>query len=159
METISMNDKLISRPGFARFLALGAALIGTSRPAAAASVRHHIVFHVDRNEPATMNLLLNNIANVTTYYSGVGEPVDVEVVAYGPGLHMLREDTSPVKERLTSIKASIPEVIFSACGVTMKGMEKAEGHPISLVPQARIVPAGVVRLTQLHEQGWTYIKP
>lgn len=159
METISMNDKRISRPGFARFLALGAALIGTSRPAAAANVRHRIVFHVDRNEPATMNLLLNNVANVTTYYSGVGEPVDVEVVAYGPGLHMLREDTSPVKERLTSIKASIPEVTFSACGVTMKGMEKAEGHPIALVPQARIVPAGVVRLTQLHEEGWTYIKP
>lgn len=157
---MTMNDPTVTRPGFTRLLALGAALFGTTSPAAAA-VRgsHHIVFHVDANDAPTMNLLLNNVANVSTYYSGVGDPLEIEVVAYGPGLHMLRADTSPVKDRIASIKASIPDVVFSACGVTMTGMEKAEGHPIVLLPQARVVPAGVVRLTELHEAGWTYIKP
>jgi len=149
----------ISRPVFARILAGGAAVLGAGSPAKAAGSNHHVAFQVDANEASIMNLALNNIANLATYYSGVGEMVDIELVAYGPGLHMFRADTSPVKERLSSIKRSIPEVVFSACNVTKTSMEKAEGHPIAIVPEARLVPAGVVRLIQLHELGWAYIKP
>lgn len=151
----------MTRPSFTRLVALGATLFGLaeSQPARAASKSHRISFHVDRNEPATMNLALNNATNVSTFYSGIGDPIEIEFVAYGPGLHMFREDTSPVKDRLKSIKESIPDIVFSACGVTKTAMEKAEGHPIALVTQARVVPAGVVRLTELQEAGWTYIKP
>ena len=42
---------------------------------------------------------------------------------------------------------------------TQKGMEKAEGHPVPIIPQASVVPAGVVRLSELQEQGWSYIRP
>ena len=38
-------------------------------------------------------------------------------------------------------------------------MEKREGHAITIIPQAKIVPAGVVRLSELEEQGWSYIRP
>lgn len=95
------------------------------------------------------------------YYHGKGEKVEIDVVAYGPGLNMLREDKSPVKDRLTHIKSGAfpSSVTFSACHNTMMGMEKREGHPIPIVPEATVVPAGVVRLTELQEQGWTYIKP
>ena len=89
----------------------------------------------------------------------MGDQAEIEVVAYGPGLHMLREDTSPVKERLKSMKASIPDLTFTACGNTMENMEKAEGKKIEIVPQAGVVQAGIVRLTELQEQGWTYIRP
>jgi intracellular sulfur oxidation DsrE/DsrF family protein len=51
------------------------------------------------------------------------------------------------------------KVKFSACNNTKHGMEKKEGHPITIVPQASLVPSGVVRLSELQEQGWTYIKP
>jgi intracellular sulfur oxidation DsrE/DsrF family protein len=48
---------------------------------------------------------------------------------------------------------------FSACNNTKQGMEKREGHPITIIPQATIVPAGVVRIMELEEQGYSYIKP
>jgi hypothetical protein len=38
-------------------------------------------------------------------------------------------------------------------------MEKREGHPITIIPQATVVPAGVVRLMELQEQGWSYVRP
>ena len=41
----------------------------------------------------------------------------------------------------------------------MKAMEKAEGKEIVLVLGTRVVPAGIVRLVNLQEQGWSYIKP
>ena len=122
---------------------------------------HRIAIQVDQNDPALMNLVLNNVSNLTEYYHCKGEQVQIEVVAYGPGLNMLREDKSPVKDRLKRIKeGSFPSTVnFSACHNTMMGMEKAEGHPIPIVPQASVVPAGVVRLSELQEQGWSYIRP
>lgn len=152
-------NSVISRPSFARLITAAAAIFATSAPANAAIKTHHIALHVDQNDPAIMNLALNNVANLTTYYSGVGEEALVEVVAYGPGLNMLRADTSPVKDHVHSIKESIPGVIFSACNNTKMAMEKAEGHPITIVADAHIVAAGVVRLAELQELGYAYIKP
>ena len=148
----------------ARMLAVAAALVAgaaLATPGQAAEKTHKIAFQVSANNPATMNLVLNNVANVLQYYHGKGEKAEIEVVAYGPGLMMLREDKSPVKARLAQIeKISFPsKVTFSACGNTMKNMEKKEGHAIKIVPEAHVVTAGVVRLTELQEQGWTYIKP
>jgi len=153
-----MNNP-ISRPTFARFLTVAATFFAVAAPASAAIKVHHISLHVDQNDPAVMHLALNNIANLSTYYSGIGEDAAIELVAYGPGLNMLRADTSPVKARLTSIKQSIPGVVFSACNNTKMAMEKAEGHPITIVPEAHLVPAGVVRLVELQEGHWSYIKP
>jgi uncharacterized protein len=122
---------------------------------------HHIVIQVSQNDPAAMNLALTNAQNAVNYYSGKGEGIAIEIVAYGPGLDMLRADISPVKDRIKTMKASKigGDIRFSACHNTQMNMEKREGHPIPLVPEAQVVPAGVVRLTQLQEEGWTYIRP
>jgi hypothetical protein len=119
---------------------------------------HRVALQVDQNDPAIMNLVLNNATNVIEYYRGKGEDVDVEVVAYGPGMHMLRADTSPVADRIKRLK-EMGKVQFSACNNTKQNMEKTEGHAISIVPEATVVPAGVVRLMELQEQGWSYVRP
>lgn len=128
---------------------------------AADASAHRIAIQVDQNDPAVMNLALNNATNVIEYYRGKGESVDVELVTYGPGLNMLRDDTSPVKDRIRHIKdlAFPGKIRFSACGNTRKGMEKKEGHAIPILPEATEVPSGVVRLMELQEQGWSYVRP
>jgi uncharacterized protein len=120
---------------------------------------HHLVLQVDTNDAATMNLALNNAMNVTEYYKEAGEKVEIEVIAFGPGLHMLRDDTSPVKARIETMALSTPEVSFKACGNTQANMSKAENKDIKLVPQAQVVPSGVVRVMQREEEGWTYVRP
>jgi hypothetical protein len=108
-----------------------------------------------------MNMALNNAKNVLEYYRGKHEDAEVEIVTYGPGLHMLRDDTSPVKDRIKQmVEVDFPSKIkFAACNNTKQGMEKREGHPIAIIPQATVVPAGVVRLMELQEQGWSYVRP
>jgi len=140
--------------------AVVAGFAATSRAAEKAK-EHRIVFQVDQNDPAVMNLTLNNVTNLMEYYHDKGEQAQIEVVAYGPGLNMFREDKSPVKDRIARLKSGAfpSNVAFSACGNTKKGMEKAEGHPVPIVAEATVVPAGVVRLTELQEQGWSYIRP
>jgi intracellular sulfur oxidation DsrE/DsrF family protein len=122
---------------------------------------HRLVIQVDQNDPAVMNLALNNATNVIDYYRAKGEDVNVDVVTYGPGLHMLRADTSPVQDRIKNLKdhAFPSKVQFSACGNTKEGMEKKEGHPITVLSEAVVVPSGVVRLMELQEKGWSYVRP
>ena len=143
-----------------RRLATAAALsIALASSALAADGKtHRVAIQVDQNDPAVMNMVLNNATNVIEYYRAKSEDVDVEIVAYGPGMHMLRADTSPVADRIKRLK-EMGKVQFSACNNTKQNMEKTEGHAISIVPEATIVPAGVVRLMELQEQGWSYVRP
>ncbi|MBV8409911.1 MAG: DsrE family protein [Alphaproteobacteria bacterium] len=120
---------------------------------------HRLVLQVDTNDPVMMNLALNNATNVEQYYKSVGEPVEIEIVAFGPGLHMLRADTSPVKDRIESIANRTRAISFMACGNTQENMHKAENKGVPLVSQATLVKSGVVRIMELQEQGWTYIRP
>jgi hypothetical protein len=132
----------------------------SASPAAEAK-RHRIAIQVDQNDPQVMNLALNNATNVIEYYRGKNQDVEVDIVTYGPGLHMLRADTSPVQDRIKRLKdGAFPgKIQFSACNITKQGMEKAEGHAISIVPDATAVPSGVVHLMELQEQGWSYVRP
>ena len=120
---------------------------------------HHLILQVNSNEPAMMNLALNNATNVEQYYKNLGEKVEIEVVTFGPGLHMLRDDTSPVKDRIKAITEKSRSISFMACGNTQDNMHKAEHKDIPLVAQATLVKSGVVRVMELQEQGWTYVRP
>jgi uncharacterized protein len=128
---------------------------------AAGGKPHRIAIQVDQNDPQVMNLALNNASNVIEYYRARKGDVEIDVVAYGPGLHMLRADTSPVQDRIKRLKDMVfpGKIQFSACNNTKQGMEKAEGHAISIVADATIVPSGVVHLMELQEQGWSYVRP
>ena len=120
---------------------------------------HRLILQVNTNDPAAMNLALNNAANVDQYYSDLGEPVEIEIITFGPGLHMLRSDTSPVKDRVKSMAESRPSVTFKACGNTQENMAKAENKKIPLLAQATVVKSGMVRIIELQEQGWSYVRP
>jgi len=120
---------------------------------------HHLILQVNSSEPAMMNLALNNATNVEQYYKNLGEKVEIEVVTFGPGLHMLRDDTSPVKDRIKAIAEKTPSISFKACGNTQDNMHKAENKDIPLVAEATLVKSGVVRVMELQELGWTYVRP
>jgi len=133
----------------------------TSAGLAADGKTHRIAIQVDQNDPQVMNLALSNATAVIEYYRAKNEDVELDIVAYGPGLHMLRADTSPVKDRIKRLKDMVlpGKVVFSACNNSKQGMEKAEGHAISILPGASIVPSGVVHLMELQERGWSYVRP
>lgn len=129
-----------------------------SRPQPAKAA-HRIVFQISSNDPAVMNLVMNNAENLAAYYESKGESAQMEFVAYGPGLAMLRNDVSPVKDRLATLTGKNRNLVVSGCGVTMANQSKAESKEVTLVPQARIVPTGIGRIVELEEQGWTYVRP
>jgi len=73
-----------------------------------------------------------------------------------------REETKVVNElRIKQLKnlAFPGKIQFSACNNTKQAMEKREGQSIAILPEARLVPSGVVTLMELQEEGWSYVRP
>ena len=139
---------------------LGLGVLGAPQGALADGAKaHRLAIHVDQNDPKVMNLALNNAQNVSKYYESKGEKVQIEIVAYGPGLHMLRSDTSPVKQRIAVLGLEMDNIQFSACGNTRDKMAEKEGMEIPLLSEAVQVTSGVVRLMELQEEGWSYVRP
>ena len=133
------------------------ALTKSNKTAPAAT--HKVAIQVNQNDKAVMDLALNNARNVLEYYKAKGETVAIEIVTYGPGLHMLRADTSPVKERIAPMSLENSNLAFIACGNTQANQSKAEGKPVTLISEAKVLPSGVVRLIELQKLGYAYIRP
>ncbi len=118
-----------------------------------------ILLHLDEADPGRQNLVLNNASNINRYYQDKGQEVEIEIVTYGPGLTMLVPGKSPVAERVKSISQNFDNVSFRACANTHAKMSKKAGKDIQLMPQADMVPSGVVHLIERQQEGWIYIRP
>lgn len=140
-------------------MALFAVAIVAPTAAVSGDKVHRIAVHVDQNDPRVMNMALNNVVNLNKYYAAKGEKIIIEVVAYGPGLHMFRPDTSPVKARIEKMGLEFDNLKFSACGNTHRKMSAKAGKKIAIMSEAQMVPSGVVQLLELQEKGYAYLRP
>lgn len=117
-----------------------------------AAERQGLVMQVSDNNPQVWNLVLNIVKNAPKNFKA---PLDIKVVAFGPGLKMLTMDTK-VANRLEKVTSK--GVTFLACGMTMKKLKIKDDQ---LYPSSRIkrVKGGVIEIMRLQKAGWAYIKP
>ena len=141
------------------FLAATTIALSLATGAFAEGVTHHVAIHVDQNDPKVMNMALNNAQNVNAYYESKGDTVIIEMVTYGPGLNMLIAGKSPVADRISAMSLEIENLSFAACGNTHRKMSEKTGSQIALLDEATMVPSGVVRLIELQENGYAYVRP
>jgi len=141
------------------FIVAIVATIWLAVPVFAADGVHKLVLQISDNNPQKMNTVMNVAANVSRLYSERGEEVDIKIVAFNAGLHMLRPDTSPVSKRITNFSASMPNVVFEACNNTRTAMAKKSGKDVPIFEFAEVVPAGVVSIIEYDEQGYTVVRP
>lgn len=113
-----------------------------------------VALQISDGSGAKQQLVLNVARNLIKFYGA--DKVDVEVVAFGPGLRLLFKDNALGDQ----IKALAGDgVRFSACDNTIHAMTKKLGHPPELTSEARIVPAGIVRLVALNKAGFFVSRP
>jgi uncharacterized protein len=133
-----------------RIAALALLALAFALPAAAQE-KHRVVLQVSDNDPAKWNLALNNARNVQ---QDLGKQnVEVEIVAYGPGLAMLKAE-SPVAGRLAA--ALDANVTLLACENTMQNTKVSRDD---IYGGVRFVQAGVTHIMKRQKEGWAYIRP
>ncbi len=112
---------------------------------------HKVVFQVSDADPAKWNLALNNARNVMTDLGR--DTVAIEIVAYGPGIGMLKMDSAAGPRIAEAMSAGVSVV---ACENTMKNQKIARDD---MLPKIGYVDAGVVQLMKRHREGFAYIRP
>ncbi len=128
------------------------AMLGSSTGALAEMQK--VVIQVSSDDPRTQAIAMNNAVNVQTALGM--DNVDVEIVAYGPGLSML---TAQGKQAQRVSSLAMQDITFSACANTMAKIEKKKGKKPRLAEGVKVVPAGVIRIMELQQQGYAYIRP
>ena len=142
------------RRGFVSLTAL-AALAMLAAPAASLAqsspVKNQIVFQVSDGDPQKWGLALNNVKNVQDALGA--DKVELEIVAYGPGIGMLKAESVVGNRVADTVKSGVKIV---ACETTMKAQKlvAADMHPA-----IGYVPAGVVELMKRQQEGYAYIRP
>ena len=131
---------------------------GKTFVADAARREHRILFHVASDDPGSMAHAISAADNAMKFYRARGEAVSIEIVANGSGVRMMRVDTSPVAPSIAYLHATYPAIVLSACGTTLGIMKAREGHDISLLDGVRVTPAGIARIVELQERGWSYVR-
>ena len=114
-------------------------------------MRPKVVLQMSESDPAKWNLALNNARNIQNDLGAAN--VDIELVAYGPGIGMLKAD-SVVGNRVGEALAAGVKVV--ACENTMQAQKLSKDDMLGKIAY---VPAGVVEIMQRQQQGWAYIRP
>ena len=130
-------------------LIIGASCILASSVALA---KDKVVYHIDDAEHQALKAL-RNIRNQLDY----NPDTDMKVVMHSEGVDMMMTDYKDAASTAPLIAAlSARNVTFEVCEITMK-RRKLDKDKFML--EADFTPSGVVRLTQLQNQGYAYIKP
>lgn len=119
-----------------------------------AFAEHRLAIQLSDNNADKESLALSVAANVLKAYGP--DKVAVEVVAFGPGVDLLRAD-NPNKALIESL--IVQGVRFDVCMNTIETIERKTGKPYPLNPHAQKVVAGVERIMTLAEHGYVTVRP
>jgi len=142
--------KYINVLSAALVLSLSIASLNTAA-AETPSAKEKLVIQVSDGDAGKWNLALNNAKNVQQAYGA--DKVDVEIVTYGPGINMLKLDSSVANRIDESKKAGVSIV---ACQNTMKNMKLTNDD---MLPNTSYVPSGVVEIMNKQREDYAYIRP
>ena len=110
-----------------------------------------VVIQVSDADPAKWALALNNAGNIQQDLGA--DQVDIEIVAYGPGIGLLKLESVLGARVSEAIAAGIS---VQACENTLRNQKLVRDD---MLPKIGYVPSGVVQLMKRQQEGDAYIRP
>jgi intracellular sulfur oxidation DsrE/DsrF family protein len=136
-------------------LLLGAAFAGPASAAEKPFAENKIVLQISDSDPFKQTLVLNVANNLVKEYGA--DNVDIQVVAFGPGVRLLFADNAN-NGRIKSLVEN-SGVEFHACSNTLRNMTKKLGEAPVINPLASKDSPGIVRISRLSNSGYLLVKP
>jgi len=124
-------------------------------PAVSSAADRKMVIQVNESDPMTQRMALNSAKNLKRL---LGEDkVDVEVVVYGPGIGMLAKSHNSAHKIKSMIEHGVK---VSVCEGALKVYAKRNGGTeLDIIEGISKVPTGAIRIMELQEQGYAYLRP
>ncbi len=144
-----------------KLMSIGSALLLSvmmAIPAYAAEkpfAENKIVLQISDEDPSKQTLVLNVANNLVKEYGS--DNVDIQVVAFGPGVRLLFADNANGGRIKSLVENS--GVDFHACSNTIRNMSKKLGEAPAINPLASSSSPGIVRIATLAKNGYLVVKP
>jgi intracellular sulfur oxidation DsrE/DsrF family protein len=116
-----------------------------------------VVLHLFSDEPARMEAALHMAEQLAGTRDKAGQPLRVEFLANGPGLHLLRVGGSPYAARIAALQHKHGNLRLLACHEAMERMHE-RGLNVVLLPNVEVAPSAEGQLAQRLTQGWRYVQ-
>jgi len=116
-----------------------------------------VVLHLFSDEPARMEAALHMAEQLANTRDKAGNPLRVEFIANGPGLHLLRSGGSPYAARVTALRQSHDNLRLIACHQAIERMHE-RGINVVLLPQVEEATSAESQLAERLTQGWRYLQ-
>lgn len=149
-----MTTRTLATPAFVFGI-----LVALAVPIHAQTTPRQLVIHVDSPDAEVMTEALHNAANVIETERKAGENVAIEIVANGPGSSIFISELTPVADAVRSLHTTYPGIVMSLCQISFAHTEAATKKTLTVMPEARLVPSGAVRIMDLEQRHWAYLKP
>jgi intracellular sulfur oxidation DsrE/DsrF family protein len=142
---------------------VGVVALGTTLPCSRAQqmplqdkpfAEHKIVLQLSDNDARKQTLVISVANNLLKFYDP--DKVAIEVVAFGPGIELLRSE-SPARKQVESLIAQ--GVRFDVCLNTVDTIERETGRRPEIIPAATPVQVGVGQILFLVENGYSLVRP
>lgn len=115
----------------------------------------HIVLQLGDDDAKTQARVISVANNLIKHYGGP-DFVEIEIVAYGPGISLLYPDNA-IASRISSLLVS--DVKFVGCMNTVETITRKTGKKPDLIPATIPVKTGVAHLVERAGQGYVVIRP
>jgi uncharacterized protein len=120
---------------------------------------NRILLHLTTTDPERITNMLDEMEILMEASIRQGEPLEIQVVAHGEGLALMREDISPFPQRVAELSARYPDGLrFTACLNTIERLRREENIHVRLLPAVQVINSGVAEVIRRQSQGWAYIQ-
>lgn len=141
-----------SMQAVALMLAL-AGFLGGCATTAEQQAEQRVVIQVSDGDARTWNQALNVVQNLRKNYADRKMDARIELVAFGMGIQMLKDD-AVVANRVRDSISDGTDVV--ACENSMGRFKLSRNH---MLEKVRYVDAGVIEIVERQKQGWAVIRP
>lgn len=128
-----------------------------NNPALAENEPWQVMLHVSHNQDKRFNIMLDEAEQLLSTYKKNKQPLQLEILANGKGLDLVKNENSPHAIKLQQLKNQYDNLVVSVCGQTLKRIQEETGKSVSLIPDANVVRSAIHQVSKRQKQGWTYI--
>lgn len=125
-------------------------------PSLSYAAERKMVIQVNSKDAVVQKMALNSAKNLKRMIGK--DAIDIEIVVYGPGLSLI-ESRGRAADKVKILMADY-DVKVSVCNGALKAYAKRRGgQELETIKGVSRVPTGALRILELQEQGYAYLRP
>jgi len=142
-----------TRRGFVLGILAAAALLGGCAGMQPGPNKERVILQVSDGDPKTWNQALNVVANMKANYAKRGTESEIQIVAFGMGIQMLKDD-AVVANRVRETMMGGAQMV--ACENSMGRFKLTKDMMLDNITYSE---TGVIYIIEKQREGWSVIRP